>query len=274
MSNENKKATAQRWLLLGAGILLGAVAVFSAWQIIRIQLESALQQDAFDQLRESAMITESDSAPAESDADSGERGDEAPEIPAVVQADYTKLFEAYPDMAAWITIPDTAVDYPVMHTPDRPNYYLRRDMNGKYGTYGVPYLNEACSLTDSDNLIVYGHSMHDGQMFGSLLDYDDPDYWKEHPTVQLHTPDGMKEYTVLGAFAIDVSSANPGYFDYNSFVNAADAAAYDEYVRQVKAHAFFDTGVSASFGQQLLTLSTCEYTLPDGRFVVVAVEAE
>ena len=246
----------KRLLAFLCGLVLGAIAIFCAWQIISTQLENAAQQKAFEDLLkpDSGSDSSSDEQTAQNTGDA-----------------FDHLFESYEDMVAWISIPDTVLNYPVMQTPDWPNYYLRRDMEGVYSTYGVPYMNEYCDLDDSDNLIIYGHSMKNGDMFGSLLKYQKQEYWEKHPGVHLRTPQEEREYTVLGAFAIDLASDT---FDYNSFVNAYSDSAYNEYLRQVRARAYYDTGITAAPGDQLLTLSTCEYSLTDGRFVVVAVRTK
>ncbi len=244
-------------------VLLACVAIYCAWQIISTTSEHDKQQKMFDELLPEL----------EFDLTQIETGDGAAEEPVQVKEAYEKLFETYEDMVGYVSIADTILAYPVMQTPNWPNYYLRRNLQGEYSTYGVPYMNEFCQLDTSDNLIVYGHSMKNGEVFGSLLDYEKKSYWEAHPVITLRTAAEVREYTILGVFEIDMSPENTNPFDYNGFI-AGDAATFDEYVRQVKARSFYDTGVTASYGEQLLTLSTCEYTLPDGRLVVVAVRTK
>ena len=185
-----------------------------------------------------------------------------------------QLFEQYPEMAGWLSIEDTKLDYPVMQTPDKPNYYLRRDLQGEYDVYGVPYLNEACDLQNSDNLIIYGHSIDNGDVFGSLLQYSSIEYFRAHPVIDFYTRDGLRRYTVLGAFITDVTPETGDGFAYNEFVRADSKTAFDAFLSEVRTRACYQTDTPAAYGDQLLTLSTCEYTLPDGRFVLVAVRME
>lgn len=249
-------------LLLAAGVLLTLLAAFGIWQLLAVFTRNAASQQKFESL-----LT-ADSAPA-SAAQSGALTDAEQKAARIA-----RLFEQYPDMAGWLSIEDTKLDYPVMHTPDKPNYYLRRDLQGEYDAYGVPYLNEDCNLDNSDNLVVYGHSIDNGDVFGSLLQYSKIEYFQQHPVIELHTREGLRQYTVLGAFITDVTPGTGDGFAYNEFVRADSKTAYDAFVSEVRARAYYQTDTPAAYGDQLLTLSTCEYTLPDGRFVVVAVRTE
>ena len=80
--------------------------------------------------------------------------------------DYSELFNMNKDMIAWIKINGTTLDYPVMQTKDRPNYYLRKNFYKEYSYYGTPYLQENCDINNSDNLIIYGHHINNSKMFG------------------------------------------------------------------------------------------------------------
>lgn len=251
------------WLLL-AGIPLALLAAFSTYQLLTIVARNAASQQKFDSLLMANSTSVSASSPSAAQSAAGENADPKAERIA-------RLFEQYPEMAGWLSIEDTKLDYPVMHTPDKPNYYLRRDLQGEYDVYGVPYLNEACDLQGSDNLIIYGHSIDNGDVFGSLLEYSSIEYFRRHPVIDLYTRDGPRQYTVLGAFLIDVTPETGDGFAYNDFVRADSKTAYDTFVSEVRARACYETDTRAVYGDQLLTLSTCEYTLPDGRFVVVAV---
>lgn len=79
----------------------------------------------------------------------------------------TPLFEQNADCLGWICIPDTSVNYPVMHTPQEPEKYLRRNFESEYSVSGVPFL-EGTSLLNDTNLIIYGHNMKNGTMFSDV----------------------------------------------------------------------------------------------------------
>lgn len=187
---------------------------------------------------------------------------------------FLQMCETYPDMKAWIRIPDTKVDYPVMHRPAERDYYLHRNIDGAESSYGVPYLQENCYLGWSDNLIVYGHHMKNGDIFGSLGSYTDKGYWEEHPEIFLMTEDGEAAYEIFAVFKTSASVDNENMIRYHEFVDAQGTQDYDSFVSLVKKNAFYDTGITPEYGEQLLTLSTCEYTLDEGRLVVVARKKE
>lgn len=183
---------------------------------------------------------------------------------------YNALKEKNPDFWGWIKIDDTALSYPVMHTPEEPEYYLRRDFEGAYSLRGVPFLDGRC-YDGCGNYIIYGHYMKDGTMFGSLQAYAKPAYCEEHPTITLNTANGCEVYTVMAAFYSQVyKQEDTGVFRYYQYADLSNEADFAAYVEQVKKAALYDTEVNAQYGEQLLTLSTCSYHTDDGRFVVVA----
>lgn len=194
--------------------------------------------------------------------------------PFVVDAGLLALHEENPDCIGWLTIERTMVDYPVMYHPEEENYYLHRDFDGNYNANGCLFLAENCEPETSDNLIIYGHHMNSGKMFAALEDYKEKKFCEEHPLITYNTLHGKETYQVLAAFATPVYTGND--FTYYAFTKAEDKGEYDSFIKAVKERSLYDTGVTASYGEKLLTLSTCEYSQKNGRMVVVAkkIEAE
>ena len=185
-------------------------------------------------------------------------------------AKFAALRDQNSDFIGWISIDGTNLDFPVMYAPDNKDFYLRHDFNKEYSVYGVPYLDEKTTLganDQSENLIVYGHNMKTGTIFGCLTGYKEADYYTEHPRIRFDTVYGDGTYEVFAAFAIDVVQDTS--FVYNEYVDL-DEATYNEYVDEVIDRSDVDTGIRPSYGEQLLTLSTCEYSSDNGRYVVVA----
>ena len=185
-------------------------------------------------------------------------------------AKFAALRDQNSDFIGWISIDGTNLDFPVMYAPDNKDFYLRHDFNKEYSVYGVPYLDEKTTLganDQSENLIVYGHNMKTGTIFGCLTGYKEAGYYTEHPRIRFDTVYGDGTYEVFAAFAIDVVQDTS--FVYNEYVDL-DEATYNEYVDEVIARSDVDTGIRPSYGEQLLTLSTCEYSSDNGRYVVVA----
>lgn len=183
---------------------------------------------------------------------------------------YAALYKQNPDFFGWLRIEGTPIDYPVMHTPEDPEYYLHRAFDKTDSTSGVPFLDgnwqEGCG-----NYIIYGHNMKSKTMFSALLSYAQQAYWEQHPAITFDTLWQQGEYEVLAAFYAKIypESTEEG-FRYYQYTNLTDEAVFEEYLAQVQAAALYDTGVKATYGDTLLTLTTCSYHTENGRFVVVA----
>lgn len=181
---------------------------------------------------------------------------------------YSKIKEENSDLVGWIKIEGTKIDYPVLQTPDNPNFYLKHDFDKQPSAYGAPYVAEECDLSgDCKNIIIYGHHMKNGSMFAGLEDYLDQEFQKAHPIVQFDTLEEYGDYEVMGIFSMSaVEQANPLY----DWITAGTEEAFQEYVAYVRQHSVYDTGIEAEWGDELLSLITCEYTHKDGRLIVVA----
>jgi len=185
---------------------------------------------------------------------------------------YEALARENPDMAGWLAIEGTAVDYPVMWTPSEPEYYLRRAFDKSYAVSGSLFIGAGCA-PEGAHVIVYGHNMRDGSMFGSLSGYAQAEYAEAHPVIRFDTLAQTGEYRVLAAFYSHAYTAGEEGFRYYRYTDLSQPEAFEEYVRQARASALYDTGTPATYGDRLLTLSTCSYHRENGTFVVVAVAA-
>lgn len=186
-----------------------------------------------------------------------------------ILSDYTELYLQNSDMVGWISVADTNINYPVMQSKDEPNFYLKHGFDKSYSNYGCPYIQENCDVkSPSDNLIIYGHHMRNGTMFSDLTKYEDKSFWKSHKTVSFNALTDKQEYEVIAVFK--TVAYNQEAFRYYDFVSADTAEDFDSYIAKCKELALFDTGVSAEYGDKLITLSTCEYSRNNGRLVVVA----
>ncbi len=180
---------------------------------------------------------------------------------------YRAVYEQNHDFVGWLSIEDTAINYPVVQTPEDPDHYLRRGFDGEYSYYGVPYVQSNCDLSGSANLVIYGHNMNDGSMFADLCQYADRDFYLEHQTIRFDTLSQFGQYQVIAAFKT-VAYSDSG-FAYYQFVDGSQEE-FAAYVARCKELSLYDTGVTAEYGDRLITLSTCEYSRDNGRMVVVA----
>lgn len=188
---------------------------------------------------------------------------------------YRDSFLANSDMAAWLHIPGTEIDYPVMWTPADEEYYLRRGFDGSANRNGCLILDtDSCLEPLTTNLIIHGHNMKSGAMFGTLTDYEDEDFCKEHMQIILYTEECQRNYEVLAVFRSQVYKKTDQVFKFYKFFQAGTAEEFDNFYQNIKALSLYDTGVTAEFGDHFITLSTCSYHVTNGRFVVVAKEVE
>lgn len=184
--------------------------------------------------------------------------------------EYKLLYEINNDMVGWIQIEGTEINYPVVQSPYKKNFYLRRDFYKKSATCGTIYVREECDvLAPSDNLTIYGHNMSNGTMFADLHLYEDKSFWEENRYVFFDT---LYEYHTYEIFAVFISSANinAGAFSYHTFDNADSEESFNTFVDTCRRMSLYDTGITPQYGEKLITLSTCDKSIEDGRLVVVA----
>lgn len=262
------------WYFLAIGLLAVIFAV-STVMLLRYYLGSRKQAAIYEelaQLYQGPMAT----APSIPVDENGVAHPEEIWVSVTVEGEekqmlpeFEELYKRNPDIAGWITIPGTEIDYPVMYTPGRTDYYLKRNFYGEYSAQGTIYAREECDLLrPSDNVTLYGHYMKDGSMFAGLGDYRSKSFWETHRYISLSNLQQRHTYEI---FAVFTTTATEGQgFAYHTFVYAGDAADFEEYVNTCKELALYDTGITPACGDKLITLSTCEYTQTNGRLVVVA----
>jgi len=184
--------------------------------------------------------------------------------------DLAALHEQNPDIVGWIKIDDTRVDYPVMWTPEEPEYYLRRNFQKEESMAGTPFLDAASTMPGSSNWLIYGHNMKNGTMFHDTLKYEDKAFYDGHKTIHFDTLEGEGLYEIVAVCYTQIYAENAQVFKYYQYASITDEASFDAYVQGVKSLSIYDTGVTPVWGDQLITLSTCEYSVEDGRFIIVA----
>lgn len=184
---------------------------------------------------------------------------------------YQELHDENPDMVGWLQIENTKINYPVMQTtPENRDYYLYRDFDKNESIRGCIYAREECDVFEpSDNITLFGHNMKDGSMFAYLGNYYNKSTWEENPLIFFDT---LTESHVYKIFAVFKTSGTDGVgFAYHLMADAENEEEFNEFVATCKELAFYDTGITPVYGDKLLCLSTCEYTIDNGRFVVAAV---
>lgn len=184
-----------------------------------------------------------------------------------------ELYAENPDVIGWVSIPGTKVDYPVMYTPGDPEKYIHKNFKGVYSLGGLPFMEDECSMDpESDNLIIYGHNMKNGTQFQNLMNYTMKKYWEEHPRILFSTLYEERTYEIVSAFYDQIYGPKDNVFKFYQFIDAKDEADFENAIKYFKEKSEYDTGVTAQYGDKLISLVTCSYHIDDGRFVVVAKE--
>lgn len=248
--------------LATVSVLLSALLLLSGFMIYRELSDRQKEKEDFRELAE--LVQTIPPEQPQSDVTDSPTDDE-PE-PAH-RRDLAPLFAQNSDCIGWLCIPGTDVDYPVMHTPENPQKYLRRNFYGEYGQSGTPFLDDRCSV-DSDNLIIYGHNMRNNTMFGSLPKYMEKAYRQAHPVIEWETEAGCEEYTVFAVATVKKQD------DWYGFIHAADHEEFEKQLKTIQSKAIYCSETMPEYGTQLLTLSTCYGSGKDGRLLIIAVKTQ
>lgn len=183
---------------------------------------------------------------------------------------FAELSAQNEDYAGWVSIEETAIDYPVMSAdPNDPEFYLTHDFEKKETEFGVPFLDARCSI-DTDNLIVYGHHTRYGTMFSDLHEYQDKSFWAEHPTVTLELADGAHEFEIFAVMTAKGEYTDSGWSIFKCI--DMSEAEFETMCAEVSARRLYDTKIMPQSGDRLLTLVTCEYSQENGRLVILTRE--
>ena len=255
-------------------ILLLLVFGISAFFVGSYILEGKEQQEKFDALAEiKESAKENVTKPTEAEMETspeGTFGEAEFRDENGMLAEYGEIYKLNDHTVGWIRIDGTKLDYPVMQTPEEPNFYLYRDFEKNQSARGSVYAREECDINEpSDNITLYGHNMRDGSMFAVLNDYTSRETWENNPLIFFDT---LYEYHVYKIFAVFKTEASIDKgFKYHNMIEASGKEDFDNFIATAKNLSFYDTGITPQYGDKVICLSTCEYTLENGRLVVAAV---
>jgi len=182
-----------------------------------------------------------------------------------------------PEIIGWIKMENTVIDYPVLENKNDTSasqYYLKRNYKGEPSEYGSIFVDYRCKESvKSKNVILHGHHMNDGSMFGNLLNYGslraDLDFYRKVPLIAFDTPEEDSMWKIFSVFKTNTLNEHGTFFNYMQGSFNSDAE-FMNFVYNVKIRSLFDIPVSVNEDDQLLTLSTCSYEFTDFRTVVVA----
>lgn len=228
------------------------------------KLEEVQQQKNISQ----ALDWYADRIRGDSDGNQESAQQEAP--PPEVLAEYSSLYAQYPDLVGWIHIDDTQIDLPVVQTSDNA-YYLHNNIDGAEDVNGTLFLDcRADFMKPSTNLIIYGHNMKSGAMFGGLKQYLEEDYISSHDMIQFDTIYEKQTYQIIAVCLSQVGYQDEEAYRYYNFIEAATDEEFDNFFNNIRKCAVYDKTQDVTRSDHLLTLSTCNSYVEDGRLFVVA----
>ena len=179
-----------------------------------------------------------------------------------IDVDFTSLSQRCEDIVGWLYCPDTVINLPVVRYDDNM-FYLHKDIDGNYSSYGTLFVECLCHGDFSDNnTIVYGHHMNDGKMFAKLVEYNYQSYYDEHPLFYLNTPEYNYRIELFAGFVTKMDS------DVYA-INFDSPQANQEWLDSVRAQSTFQSDVEVIPGDKLITMSTCTYEYDDARYVLI-----
>ena len=182
-----------------------------------------------------------------------------------------QLQEQNPDIVGWLEIANTNINYPVLQGTDN-SYYMTHNYKKENSKNGSIFLDANYDWNiPSNNLLIYGHNLGNGMMFQELLKYEQESFYQEHPVIRFTTAKEDAEYEIISAFKSRVYyQSEKNVFRYYYFINSKSEEEYKEFIKNAKNASLYPIEATASYGDQLITLSTCSYYVEDGRFAVVA----
>lgn len=217
--------------------------------------------------------------------------------PPTVLPELQKIYELNNDLVGYLNFPydNLNLQYPVMQSPADEDFYLSHDFYGDESIAGCPYVPLSCDVFQpSDNVVIYGHYLKTGGMFGNLTYYRERSYWESHQTFSFDTLYERHTYQIFAVFKTAAKqytdNGDVWGYPYHRLNNFATEEDFDKFIADVKGAAFtsgeyqgwsfYDTGITPQYGDKLLCLSTCEYTMKDpdgttnGRLVIMAVRID
>lgn len=236
---------------ISIAILLIGIMLISSYFIYKDFKEDKEQENIFEELENIVTTNETEEKEQKED-----------------NINLNELYKINNDIVGWLKIENTNMNYPVMQTKDRPDYYLRKNFYKEYSVFGTPYIDENCDIENGNNLIIYGHHINGNKMFGELENYKNEEYYNKHKFIKFYTLNEKAEYEIISVFKTTVY--NDKGFKYYQYYNLEDEREFETFINKCKELSLYDTQKIAKYGDKLLTLSTCEYSQNNGRLVVVA----
>ncbi len=176
----------------------------------------------------------------------------------------TQMKKKNKDFVGWITIAGTTIDYPVVKRDN--SFYLTHDFYKKKSRFGVPFLDETCSIKEK-MMVIYGHHIRGKQMFGALVDYEEKNYYENHKKISWFTEDGACSYQIVRVLKLDVNQ-NENYIIDS--IHKKNEKEFQVWKQETEKLTILNTGEELEEKDAYIMLVTCEYSVKDGRLLILA----
>lgn len=292
MKKEDKssvlKALLRKLLVYAISILLILGIILAGWKIYQTQTlqneeteaaeeaekenaKAAMTEQEIQKLYEDSVLEADSTGKPESAENTEEEADSDKEI-YESPIDFEGLWEVNPDVYAWIRVPGTIIDYPILQHASDNTYYLNYNIDGSYGYPGCIYTENLNSKDFTDNnTVIYGHNMKNGTMFAGLHQYEDSKFFEENDKVYIYTPEKQLTYTIFAAYIYDDRHLLYSF----DFANEDVYASYlEEIFSKRDLSVNVRTDVTVTKENSIITLVTCMSKQPDKRLLVQAVLEE
>lgn len=262
-------------ILLILMVIFAAVFIYSGATLALELTQRERDDETFDELAELIMLPEATvedvsvfdtSVPLNNNIDESDIQSENNNEPQIYhKRNLLPIIEKNPDCAGWIYIEDTEINYPVMYTPKDPHKYIDLSFDLKSSSYGVPFIEDKCS-PNGEHVVIYGHNMKNGSMFAAIKLYRDRAFFDSHSVIEYETPEGCKTYSVLAICMVKASD------DWYSYLEFDDEEEFEQKLSAVLKSAIHKADFEVHFGKQIITLSTCQGSDKNERYILIAVE--
>lgn len=186
---------------------------------------------------------------------------------------FEELYKKNNDICGWLAIDGTKIDYPVYQTDDN-EFYVTHDMSKSPSRYGAIFADTNATITKdarSKNIVLYGHNMLDGSMFGGILDYTKLSFYKENPLIQFDSLYDSNTYKVFAVIVTNVNKEDDNGYVFNYMQNRFSSESnFLNWIENIKVRSVINTGVEVIGSDEIIALSTCSYQFDDARTVVFA----
>ncbi len=241
------------------GIIILIAAIICAGVGIYLYIQEQNAGAVYDEIRQSVK--------AGNPAEAAEV--DVPDDPVEIPIDFETLQERNPDVYAWITVPGTPIDYPILQRENDNSYYLNHTIDHEEKTEGAIFTENYNSKDFEDpNTVIYGHDMRNGTMFRSLLEYEDRTFFDANREIVIYTPDAIRHYEIFAAYPYD----NRHLLRSFDFQNPRVFQQYLDNIFSIRdMNSCIDTSMEVDSDDQIVTLSTCYGSQRDHRFLVQGV---